>query len=280
MGERRPGRASWRVVLVMALLPACAFDDGRPWGVLDVALEAAFEAPPSRLEDGKLKSARSYLVDVEDLILAVEEVTVTQSAGTTPGADVFDPARPPPGYTLCHNGHCHHQDGRLVDYEDIIAELTGGAAAGGASLSIPVAGDAVAVGLGEAAPVALGRCPGACEMERGALERVAVAVTSLHVRGVAFEGSALGEPRLPPEGRPFDLVLDITSAGPSALLGRRFDRGEQVGLGLDVTLLIPASLFDRVDWQVASDAEVASGVEGELAESLALRVVERPFDID
>ena len=36
------------------------------------------------------------------------------------------PGKPPPGYTLCHNGHCHHPSGRLVPYAEIEAELAGG----------------------------------------------------------------------------------------------------------------------------------------------------------
>ncbi|GMV39907.1 MAG: hypothetical protein AMXMBFR64_16230 [Myxococcales bacterium] len=36
---------------------------------------------------------------------------------------VFDPANPPAGYFNCHRNHCHHQDGRVASYAQIMAEM-------------------------------------------------------------------------------------------------------------------------------------------------------------
>ena len=35
---------------------------------------------------------------------------------------------PPPGYSLCHGGHCHTTDGGIESYEEIEAKLAGGGA--------------------------------------------------------------------------------------------------------------------------------------------------------
>ncbi len=36
---------------------------------------------------------------------------------------VFDPKKPPPGWTLCHRNHCHHQDGRVASYAQVMKEM-------------------------------------------------------------------------------------------------------------------------------------------------------------
>lgn len=50
------------------------------------------------------------------------------------GEKVFDPNNPPPGWVNCHRNHCHHKDGRVASYEQVMKEsgatrMVGGAAA-------------------------------------------------------------------------------------------------------------------------------------------------------
>jgi hypothetical protein len=36
---------------------------------------------------------------------------------------VFDPNNPPPGWRLCHRNHCHHEDGRVASYQQVMVEV-------------------------------------------------------------------------------------------------------------------------------------------------------------
>ncbi len=104
------------VFLGIAFFSSCAFDDGNPWGWVntDLTIESV---PPS---------AEVSLDSQSAIVESIRLLVPGESAGGVPD---FDPSDPPPGYSLCHNGHCHADDGSLVDYEDIIAG-TGGAASG------------------------------------------------------------------------------------------------------------------------------------------------------
>ena len=100
----------------VALATGCAFDDGNPWGWIDTDLTI-----------GSVPSSAEVSLDSQTaLVDSIRLLVPGDSAGGVPD---FDPSDPPPGYSLCHNGHCHAADGSLVDYEDIIAG-TGGAASG------------------------------------------------------------------------------------------------------------------------------------------------------
>lgn len=39
------------------------------------------------------------------------------------GEVVFDPNNPPPGWIKCHRNHCHHQDGHVGSYAQVMAEM-------------------------------------------------------------------------------------------------------------------------------------------------------------
>ncbi len=53
--------------------------------------------------------------------------TTTAPSSTTAaaprGEKVFDPANPPPGWINCHRNHCHHQDGRVASYAQVMQEI-------------------------------------------------------------------------------------------------------------------------------------------------------------
>jgi len=94
-------------------LSACAFTDGEPWGWVDVHIESA--ALPA--------DASSNLISVTMELSSVRVLSETTGQG---GGGELDPANPPPGFSLCHNGHCHAADGRLVPYAEVVAESAGG----------------------------------------------------------------------------------------------------------------------------------------------------------
>lgn len=223
---------------------ACAFEAGQPWGRAEVALTAAFSPGADRLtDDGLLRTSNNYLIDVTSLSVRVGAVTLTMTAA---GAEAvsFDPADPPAGFSLCHGGHCHADDGRLVAYADVEAEVAGGGASG-ASVEVPVGAD---VAL-KATPttVALGPCPDGCRLEPGDLSRLAVSLGELRFEARVFDIAPGDGKGLPDEGVPIRGVVPLTAA-PSAALSGAVGDGEPVGVRLAAALAVTDSLFDGVDW--------------------------------
>jgi hypothetical protein len=109
------------------LLASCALDAGGPFASVSGALEVALVVPASRDAGGgwmKLDTSYQARLTRATLELGPVELVASAAAGTA-----FDPANPPPGYTLCHGGHCHAADGRLVSYADVAAQLAGGSGA-------------------------------------------------------------------------------------------------------------------------------------------------------
>ena len=107
-------RSSLALALCAAAATGCAFEDGQPWGRVDVELSAA--APTDfRTADG----AAIELDDVEITVRVVELFAGDEAAAA------FDPSNPPDGCTFCHSGHCHCGDA-LVDYETLAARASGG----------------------------------------------------------------------------------------------------------------------------------------------------------
>jgi hypothetical protein len=111
------------------LATSCALEPGQGFATLERAtVELAFEPGKARDlgEDGFLTD-RSYRVRLEHASVHVDSLSLEEITGGTGGT--FDPANPPPGFSLCHGGHCHADDGRLVSYAEVEAELSGGASA-------------------------------------------------------------------------------------------------------------------------------------------------------
>src|SRR5687768_11583200 len=93
-------------------LTGCAFGDGRPWGVAELSLTAAFPAGDRVETDG------GFAIQIDRIAIEVESVHLDQlPEGEEEGG--FDPADPPSGFSLCHNGHCHDEDGNLVSYQEV-----------------------------------------------------------------------------------------------------------------------------------------------------------------
>jgi hypothetical protein len=118
------------------LLAGCTFTPGSAFSSLSSAtLQVNFLPGEGRLDtEGRLKTDLGYRVTLTDLSLTTEDLVVQSRSATAPtssqtAAVAFDPAKPPAGYTLCHGGHCHRQDGALVDYADVQAEMAGGTTA-------------------------------------------------------------------------------------------------------------------------------------------------------
>ena len=121
------GLGLW-AVLALISLGGCT-DPGLPWGVVEATIEAKFDPSEGRLDDeGRLKTSANYALELESVAVTFDALTLTLAGA---GAADFDPANPPEGYSLCHNGHCHAASGELVDYEDIQAEMNQASGAAG-----------------------------------------------------------------------------------------------------------------------------------------------------
>jgi len=115
----------WKIVICSVIaamgLVNCSFTKGSPWGEVEgqagaQSIESMDSLPSEVSLDRAAMNARLFLE------------SVSTSSGESGGS--FDPSNPPEGYTLCHNGHCHSDEGELVSYEDVRAELN---ASGGTS---------------------------------------------------------------------------------------------------------------------------------------------------
>jgi len=87
------------VFLAVLHLSGCAFEEGRPWGELELRVRARFAPATARLtEEGRLLTARNYAIEIGELRLTLETVSVWVSAGKETFS--FDEANPPEGYSL------------------------------------------------------------------------------------------------------------------------------------------------------------------------------------
>lgn len=109
----------------------CAIEPGHGFATIeDASISAALVPGAARdLGEDTILTNLGYQVKLTSASLSIDRAELqTLEDGGSGGAGDFDPANPPPGYSLCHSGHCHHESGRLVPYAEIQAELAGGGA--------------------------------------------------------------------------------------------------------------------------------------------------------
>lgn len=245
-----------RLLLPLLLLSGCALDAGEGFAVLEPTVRAGYTPLPSRdVGNGFQQLASDFQVRLDTAALGtshVELLSAATSGGGGGGGQTFDPANPPPGYSLCHGGHCHRDDGALVDYEDIQAELNGG---GGGSTSTLVAALHVDAELDLLAGQTLTpECEPDCELPRGTVSTVHWDVVALRLTGVVRDNRAT--PRLAGE-IPFRLDLAVEGgedeeAEPlvelSGALDVPSDREHKPRVKLALALALSPTLFDGLDW--------------------------------
>lgn len=238
----------------------CTFTDGEPYGLVSAKMTARYRERDDRDvgESGWQKLASELQIHLEEARLSVDVVQLIDP-GTTAGGLVFDPANPPPGYTLCHNGHCHTDGGDLVDYEDIQAELAGGEGTSSTALALQSADQDLLAGQPQTLDCGP---PGGdeaveCQLGAGYVSRVRATASRLEVRGLLRDG--LATPRF--DGtRPFEgtiLLLptadDDTSAGVlETAVDLPLDDDSPSRIALDLSIVVSASLFDGLDADVVA----------------------------
>lgn len=260
------------------LLSGCAWGEGEPFATLDAHLQARLYEPDDRdLGGGWQRLASSYELHIEQLDIEAGEIELLD-AGFGPGAGSFDPANPPPGYGLCHNGHCHADDGRLVNYDQIAAELSQG---GSATIvtALPV-GELDLVG-GESRALA---CLPDCDLPLANITLLRTTVTRIRIAGLVRDGRSPA--RIDGE-LPWQLELSFPTDTPliwTGLVDLPADRSHEPAVSLWVELAAGSTLFDGVAWSaldtgdgtydVAADAEARAAVLTALGEvSLATSTI-------
>jgi hypothetical protein len=265
-------------LLPLALLSGCAFDEGGSFATLEPSVQAAYTPLSGRnAGDGYQALANDFQLRMDTGAVKLGSIDLQASSGGG-GTTTFDPSTPPPGYTLCHNGHCHRDDGALVDYADIEAELAGG----GGSTTTTVANLPVNAELDLLAPATVGlTCTPGCELGKTTLSRGRWSVTGLRMTGTVRDG------RVPARfagtrAFRFTATVAATDAAPVAVLTGDLDvpadRDVAPRVTLDLQLALTPALFDAVDWSTAAvdtdgvvdlDAEANKAVRAALLEKVA-----------
>lgn len=243
----------------LVVTAACALEPGQPWGTVDLALSAAIAPSSTRWLGDELRTSREFAVRMDELTLSLRTATVR---GRPSSGASFDPSAPPPGYGLCHGGHCHADDGRLVPYEEIEAELGGAAGAP----SVVLALDTTLALEREPVAVVVPPCDmGACDLERGELGTLTVELGTLTARGELYD---LATPaRLPLEPMAFALEVRLNGAL-TTTLDARIDNGEPVHQLVVAELELTERLFDDLPWDELVEGDALGTPTGALLDAM------------
>lgn len=231
------------LAFVLLWAAGCTFEPGSGFATITGAEVAAFFEPGAArdLGEGVLLTDLGYHIEVSELTLGVDAISLEELRTSGGGGGVFDPAEPPPGYSLCHGGHCHADDGSLVGYEEIQAELSGGGASYASLAVLPVGAD---LDMLDGDSLELDEVFPSRELPRATIARVALSLETLRVRAVVTGGSGphdLGEREVS-----FDVDLEIASQVTVAT-NRTVDRDASETIDLHVDLVTDGTLFDQLD---------------------------------
>lgn len=232
----------WQPILaagsVALCVSGCASGPGHGFGeIAGVTLDARYAPGVARdLGDGWALTDQGYRVRFDGLEVEGGGLQLEQLPGA--GANTsFDPANPPEGFTLCHGGHCHAEDGSLWTYEEIEAELAGGEGAWTPS---------VAFGLDRALDLLAGEvlvwseCDPSCILPAANIQRVSLPLSVLHLEATIWDDAA--------GTTEWSLVLQADISGSWAgTLDLPLDRDHDPLVTLDLTANVDGLLLDGLD---------------------------------
>jgi hypothetical protein len=229
--------------LVWFIPVGCVLDDGQGFTVAKLTAEVQWDSNRRIGEDGRFTTSKSYEIEFEAFDLSVRAIALTTASQVS--SDVFDPANPPAGYSLCHNGHCHADSGELVDYDEIILSL-GGSNAGkevAQLVDAPVSLDLRQVS--DTQSLSLGICTdvGAmCEVGPDSVNAATMYISSASVKLRVFQ-----EGTLPEGGVAFDLNVPVAS-GIQKPLTIALDTEGPEEITLNLSLIVNESIWDHIEF--------------------------------
>lgn len=254
-------------VALLPFLAGCTFAPGGPMSTLH-EVRVTGEAAATELETG---DGRTVALDRAELVLGTVSLQALAGGG---GGGSFDPADPPEGFSLCHNGHCHYVDGSLWSYGEIEVWLAGDSASWSevGALVHPAAyasdGTPDEVRLDLLDPEDLVRFEGPLLLGTGDLDRV------------HLDGTLLLAGRIVQGAQEAEISMNASLAeGLVGNLGVEVDRDLPAAVALDLSWTLPADLLEgaalEVGWGEAlvldsedEDTEVAvAAAEGTLLEA-------------
>jgi hypothetical protein len=243
------------LLLSFLSLGGCAWDAGQGFAVVEPTVRAAYKTLPDRNAGDRYQRLSSdYQVRVDSGSMRLSDIELL-ALNTGGSGGSFNPASPPPRYSLCHGGHCHRDDGALIPYEQIIAEMGGG---GGSStvVTLPV-GEPFDLLASETRAVG---CTPDCALPNTQVSQGRWGVEALRLEGTVRDGRPT--PRFSGERR-FRLYLPkpTTPDTPVAVLDGEVDlpsnREDPPEARLALDLALSATLFDPLDWST-----LALGTDG------------------
>lgn len=236
------------LLLSCLTLGGCAWEPGQGFAVVEPTVRAAYEPLAGRVAgEGYQRLSSDYQVRVDAASMRLSGIELLAFAAGPGGG--FNPANPPPGYSLCHGGHCHRDDGALIPYEQVAAEMGGG---GGPST---VATLPVDEPLDLLAPeVRTLECTPDCALPQANVSRGRWGLEALRIEGTVRDGRAT--PRFPGERR-FRWEPTPGSDAPVAVLDGAVDlpsdRSTPPRAKVNLNLVLTAALFDAVDWSALKE---------------------------
>jgi hypothetical protein len=256
------------VVLAVALSSACTLGPGRGFATLDaVELDARFEPGAARDVDGAVLTDLGYLVELDSFELEIDRFEL-QTLADSGESLRFDEANPPQGYDLCHGGHCHAEDGSLVPYEEIEAELAGGVAAFSTLATLPVER---VVDLREGEGLRLSRVEPSRELPEGHVRRAALHFTRVTLSGRVSEGGL--ETPLP---LTVSLNVDARTTG---ALDLPIDRDAPGRFLLQAELAFDGTLLDGIDFVNTAESVDIDDPDDERAARLIDALTDTAFEL-
>jgi hypothetical protein len=221
----------------------CTFVPGTGFATVTGASLAASFQPGARgsASEGVLTDL-GYAVTINSFSLELGDADLLELQGGAGGA--FDPADPPAGYGLCHNGHCHAEDGRLVSYAEIEAELAGDSAE-----FVPI----VSLLGDQAFDLLVGTTIESAVSPSSELPLADMSQLELGTTRLLLEGTVTGGPEGGELAAPISLLVDLELDTPFAAgIDLVVDRDSEPEIVLTVQLTVDGTLFDELDFATVS----------------------------
>jgi FKBP-type peptidyl-prolyl cis-trans isomerase len=147
--------------------------------------------------------------DSQPTATATAAATAAPAAG---GEAVFDPKNPPPGWLNCHRNHCHHEDGRVGSYAQVMKEMGATKMVGGeAAKAAPAAPTDVAAAPASAEKTPSGLATLVLKKGEGDKKPGPKSVVTVHYTGWTPDGKSFDSSI--PRGRPAQFPIDRVIPG-------------------------------------------------------------------